>query len=344
MPTYSLPPAAHNALQDAFGDALQRDVSLARFTTFQIGGAADWYVAPTSASALAQALRIAQTHEIPWFLLGTGANVIVGDRGYRGLVIHNRAQHSRLDVETGQLWAESGAIVYPDLIEQAVDEGFSGLEHYAGIPSTVGGALWQNLHFLSPPPERERTMFIEEVVHKADVLTEDGTRKTVDVDYFDFDYDYSILHDRDDIVLSATFQLTPGDPTRMRTIMDANLQWRAERHPPLDTEPSVGSIFKKIEGIGAGRLIDNCGLKGTRIGGAMITHRHANIFINVDEARAADVCALIELAQETVEQETGYRLETEIDFIGEFATPTNTAPTTVPKDPDLVTAAERARS
>ena len=130
----------------------------------------------------------------------------------------------------------------------------------------------------------------------------------------------------------------------MREIMDANLRWRAERHPPLDTEPSVGSIFKKIEGIGAGRLIDECGLKGMRIGGAMITHRHANIFVNVDKARAADVCALIDLARDTVKRETGYRLETEIDFIGEFAPPTDTEPTFVPKDPDLVTAAERAKA
>jgi len=130
----------------------------------------------------------------------------------------------------------------------------------------------------------------------------------------------------------------------MREIMDANLQWRAERHPPLDTEPSVGSIFKKIEGVGAGRLIDECGLKGARIGGAMITHRHANIFVNVDEARAADVCALIDLARETVKQETGYCLETEIDFIGEFAPPTDAAPIMVPKDPELVTAAERAKA
>jgi UDP-N-acetylmuramate dehydrogenase len=234
--------------------------------------------------------------------------------------------------------------MYPDLIEEAVSGGLSGLEHYVGIPSTVGGALWQNLHFLSPPPERERTMFLEEVVHEADLLTEEGERKTVGVEYFDFGYDYSILHDRDDVVLAATFQLDPGDSERMREIMDANLQWRAERHPPLDTEPSVGSIFKKIEGVGAGRLIDECGLKGTKIGGAMITHRHANIFVNADEATAADVCALIKYARDTVERETGYRLETEIDFVGEFASPTDAAPTVAPKDPDLVSAEERARS
>lgn len=337
-------PSAVTELRSTFGERLTQDVPLAPHTTFKIGGPADWYVAVRTADELDSALRIARHHDIPFVLLGTGANVIVGDRGVRGLVIHNRARHTSLDSETGQLWAESGAIVYPDLIEEAVSAGFSGLEHYVGIPSTVGGALWQNLHFLSPPPDRDRTMFLEEVVHEALILSEENERTRVGAEYFDFGYDYSILHDRNDVVLTATFQLAPGDSTRMREIMDANLQWRAERHPPLDTEPSVGSIFKKIEGIGAGRLIDECGLKGTRIGGAMVTHRHANIFVNADEATAADVCALIEYVQETVERETGHRLETEIDFVGEFAPPTEAEPTRVPKDPDLVSAEERAQS
>lgn len=344
-PSPLVSPDAHTALKQAIHQGmLRRNVSLAPFTTFKLGGAADWYADVRSADELARVVRAAREHDLPFFLLGTGANVIVGDEGVRGLVIHNRARHTRLDSETGQLWAESGTIVYPDLIEQAVSAGLSGLEHYVGIPSTVGGALWQNLHFLSPPPERDRTMFIEEVVHEAEVLTEAGERRTVEVDYFDFGYDYSILHDRDDVVLSATFQLKPAEHARLREIMDANLQWRAERHPPLDTEPSVGSIFKKIEGIGAGRLIDECGLKGTRIGGAMVTHRHANIFVNAGNATAADVCALIEYVRDRVERETGYRLETEIDFIGEFAPPTEADPEVMPKDPDVISAEERARS
>jgi len=342
----SLSSSALATLHEHLGpDRLRQHVPLAPVTTFQVGGTADWYADVRSADELAAVTRTARTHDLPFFLLGTGANVIVGDHGYRGLVIHNRAQGVKMEADANRLRAESGAVMYPDLIEHAVSAGLSGLEHYVGIPSTVGGALWQNLHFLSPPPERERTMFLEEVVHTAEILTEEGERKTVGVDYFDFGYDYSILHDRDDVVLAATFQLhADRGRDRMRKIMDANLQWRAERHPPLDTEPSVGSIFKKIEGVGAGRLIDECGLKGAQIGGAMITHRHANIFVNVDGARAADVCALIELARDTVERETGYRLETEIDFIGEFAPPTDAEPTFVPKDPDLVTAADRAKA
>ncbi|MEZ4703548.1 MAG: hypothetical protein R2834_24670 [Rhodothermales bacterium] len=140
----------------------------------------------------------------------------------------------------------------------------------------------------------------------------------MDVAYFQYGYDYSILHDREDIVLSATFQLEAGDPEWMKSVMEANLAWRRDRHPPLDTEPSAGSIFKKIDGIGAGRLIDECGLKGTRIGGIEITHRHANIMINRGEGKAAEVRRLIEYVQETVEQRTGYRLETEINFVGSF--------------------------
>jgi len=343
--SFSLSDSARRALREIVGRTQFRpDAPLAPVTTFKVGGEADWYVTPRSADELAAVLQVVRAHDVPFFLLGTGANVIVGDRGYRGLVIHNCARRTRILPDRGQVWAESGAIVYPDLIEQTVSAGLAGLEHYVGIPSTVGGALWQNLHFLSPPPDRERTLFLEEVVHSAEILTEDGERKIVGPDYFDFGYDYSILHDRDDVVLAATFQLEPASEERMRRTMDANLQWRAERHPPLDTEPSVGSIFKKIEGIGAGRLIDDCGLKGTKIGGALVTHRHANIFVNADNATAAEVCALIQHVRDTVARETGYELETEIDFVGEFAPLPDVEPTSVPKDPDLVSAEDRAQA
>ena len=305
-------------LLEALGpDRVRRGKILAPYTTFKIGGPADLFYEPRTAEELARAILAAREHGVPFFLLGMGANILIGDRGFRGLVIHNTARHMKILPE-GKVWAESGAVVYPDLIELAVSHGLSGLEHYVGIPSTVGGALWQNLHFLAPAPARERTMFIEEVTHSAEILTEEGERRTVGVDYFEFGYDDSILHHRRDVVLAATFQLQPDDPVRMRRVMEENLQWRRERHPPLDTEPSAGSIFMKIAGIGAGRLIDECGLKGTRIGGAMVTPRHANILINTDDATAADVRALIAHIQEVVEQRTGHRLEPEIGFIGEF--------------------------
>jgi UDP-N-acetylmuramate dehydrogenase len=307
------------ALRRALGpDRVRSGEVLAPYTTFRIGGPADLFYEPATADELAAALLAAREHGVPFFLLGLGANVLVGDRGFRGLVIRNRARHLEFSPGDGTVRAESGAIVWPDLIEAAVAHGLSGLEHYVGIPSTVGGALWQNLHFLSPAPARERTMFIAEVTGAAEILAVEGERRTVGVDYFEFGYDTSVLHHRPDVVLAATFQLAPEDPERMRRIVEENLQWRRERHPPLDTEPSAGSIFKKIEGIGAGRLIDECGLKGTRIGGAMITRRHANIFINTGGATAADVRALIAHCQEAVEKRTGYRLEVEISLVGEF--------------------------
>lgn len=307
------------AVLDAeFGaDRILRDHRLAPYTTFQIGGPADGFFEAGSADELARVLQLVRTHEMPHFVLGLGANILVGDRGFRGLVIRNAAT-ARSISEDGILTVESGAIVWPDLIEFAVEAGFSGIEHYAGIPSTVGGALWQNLHFLAPAPARERTMFIDEVVLDARLMHPDGSISTQERDYFDFGYDQSILHHSGDIVLSARFKLEAGSTNVMRRIIQENLAWRAERHPPLDTEPSAGSIFKKIEGIGAGRLIDQCGMKGTRIGGIEITHRHANIMINRGGGTAADVRAMIDLVVETVEKDTGYRLEPEIAFVGEF--------------------------
>lgn len=308
-----------DALRRALGpDRVRTCEVLAPYTTFRIGGPADLYYEATNADELAAALLAAREHGVPCFLLGLGANILIGDRGYRGLVVRNLARRVEVFPETARIRSESGTVVWPDLIETAIAHGLSGLEHYPGIPSTVGGALWQNLHFLSPAPARERTMFIAEITREAEILTIEGERKTVDVSYFQFGYDDSILHHRPDVVLSTTFQLEPGDPATLRRIVEENLEWRRARHPPLDTEPSAGSIFKKIQGIGAGRLIDECGLKGTRIGGALVTHRHANIFINAGGATAADVRALIAHVQEVVETRTGYRLEPEIGFVGEF--------------------------
>ena len=312
------------ALAERVGEAAGRvrtDEALAPFTTFKIGGPADVFFEAHTADELAAAVTAAREADVPFFLLGMGANILVGDGGFRGVVIRNKANHVRIDGD--RAWAESGAVVWPDLIRATLAAGLSGVEHYAGIPSTVGGALWQNLHFLSPPPERERTMFIEEVVESAELLGADGQRRTVGREWFDFGYDYSTLHVTDDLVLSATFRLEPADPARLQEIVDANLEWRGARHPPLDTQPSAGSVFKKIDGVGAGRLADWCGLKGTRIGGAMVTERHANILINAgaaggQPATARDVRHLIGYVQETVEREQGYRLSTEIGMVGDF--------------------------
>ena len=295
---------------------LSRDEPLAQYTTFRIGGPADLFYATNTADDLAMAVLAARELQIPYFVLGLGANILVGDKGFRGLVIRNRASHFTFS-DSGELWVESGAVV-GDLIPEAVERGWSGLEHYVGIPSTVGGAVWQNLHFLEPEPERKRTMFIADVFKSCDLLTEEGDRKSVDAGYMQFGYDTSVLHHRRDVALAVTFQLERGDTAAMHRIMQENLSWRGARHPWLQFHPSAGSIFKKIEGMGAGRLIDQCGLKGFRHGDAQISHIHANIMVNLGNATARDVRELIAIAQDAVERKFSVRLEPEIGFIGEF--------------------------
>ncbi len=312
------PPDAYPALERSLDPArLERNVPLAPLTTFRIGGPADLLYRARTPDELATSVQAARSAGCPLFLLGSGANILIGDGGFRGLVVRSEVGGIEFLDETA-VRAGAGVMTYPHLIDTTVERGLGGLHHFVGIPSTVGGALWQNLHFLSPAPARERTMFIEEVLESAELLTQEGERRTVDVAYFGFGYDASVLHHRDDTVLTATFRLEPTPPGELRRIARENLAWRAERHPDIRTLPSAGSIFKKIDGIGAGRLIDGCGLKGRVHGGAAIFERHANIIVNRGGAAAADVRALIDLARETVARETGYELVPEILFVGEF--------------------------
>jgi UDP-N-acetylmuramate dehydrogenase len=314
--TQKLTPETIAALADRLDGRVRQDEILAPYTTFRIGGPADLLYDATSADELANAVTAARALGVPWFVLGLGANILVGDRGFRGLVIRNLARHFKVHPD-GRLWAESGAIVQ-DLILETVEQGWSGLEHYIGIPSTVGGAVWQNLHFLSPAPERERTMFIAEVFESCEILSEEGERTVVGPDYVQFGYDDTVFHHRRDVVLAATFALAPGDADRMHRVLHENLSWRGARHPWLQIHPSAGSIFKKIEGVGAGRLIDQAGLKGHRHGGAQISPMHANIIVNRHQATARDVRELIWIAQRAVQAKFGQRLEPEIGLIGEF--------------------------
>lgn len=292
---------------------LQRDVILAPLTTYKIGGPADLFVEVHNKDELANAVRAARAAEVPYFLLGTGANILVGDGGFRGLVIHNRADQARIDGT--RVIAESGATI-ADLIDLTAGAGLSGFEHFAGIPSSIGGAIWQNLHFLAP--DRRSTLFIERIVESAEILDAVGDIRTVDRDFFAFGYDDSRLHHEEIVVLEVTFALEPATPEAIRAQAAVNLQWRIERQPQVDEFPSCGSVFKKIEGVGAGRLIDAAGLKGYRVGGVEISPKHANFLVNTGAGTAADVLALVRHAQQAVRRTSGYDLEMEIGLVGEF--------------------------
>ncbi len=292
---------------------IEKGVLLAPFTTFHIGGPADYFVKVQTIDELVEAVMWAKKQQRDFFLLGSGANILIGDKGYRGLVIKNESSQSL--VEGSQLIAESGAVV-ADLIHQTEALGLSGIEHFAGIPSTVGGALWQNLHFLSP--DRSKTVYIADVLVKAEILSEEGDRKEVGVEYFKFGYDYSTLHERGDIVLSATFALSQKTPEEVESVAKNNIAWRAEKHPEGAVWKSAGSIFKKIESHGAGRLIQEVGLKGYQIGGAKISEKHANFILNEGGATAKDVRDLIELVERQVRDQLGLIMQPEISFVGEF--------------------------
>lgn len=286
---------------------------LSPYTTYKIGGPADYFVSVHSSDELITAVKAAKTEQVPYFILGCGANILIRDKGIRGLVIHNQAQHVDFRPHN-KLWAESGTII-SDLIQMTRDHGLSGLEHYVGIPSTVGGAMWQNLHFLSP--DRTQTLYVASLVDEAEILDTQLQRKTVDAAFFQFGYDDSILHHASVVVLSVTLNLTPKDSEAIQQQMDENMAWRIAKQPQLDEYPSCGSVFKKIKDVGAGRLIDQSGLKGTRIGGAMISEKHANYIVNLGHATAADVIDLIKLAQLEVKRKMGYELEPEITIVGE---------------------------
>lgn len=301
---------------------IKTKVNLAEYTTFRIGGPADYFLIAKNKKEIIEGIKFAKIQKIPFFILGIGANILIGDGGFRGLVIKNEAKEFEFDGDL--LTAQSGAVI-ADLINFTLKKGLSGLEHFAGIPSSVGGALWQNLHFLNS--QRTKTVYIGDIVENAEILQmsyeknnfiKEISRVKVNNSYFNFDYDYSILHKTHDVVLQATLKLKKADPKKIKEIIDKNFKWRREKHPFEAEKNSAGSVFKKIEGYGAGRLIDKVGLKGYQIGGAQISPKHTNFIINVDNATAKDVRALIDKVKNKVKKELGLSLETEISFVGDF--------------------------
>ena len=292
---------------------LKTKVILAPYTTYKIGGPADYFFVANTKQDLINSVIEVRKNNIPYFILGSGANILFGDKGFRGLVIKNEA--NSITFHNNTVIVDSGVVVF-DLINATKNKNLSGFEHFAGIPSTIGGALWQNLHFLSP--DRTETVFMDSILKSAEILDEDNNICKVDREFFKFGYDYSILHDRKLIVTEATFVLVPKDISLIQKQIEENLEWRNEKQPQLDEFPSCGSVFKKIEGVGAGRLIEKAGLKGYKIGGAQISEKHANYIVNTGRATAFDVLSMISLVKEKVKNDTGYVLEPEISFIGEF--------------------------
>lgn len=282
------------------------DRPMAEHTSFHIGGPARRWVRPRSGEELAALLKLAEGEGWPFLVLGNGSNLLVADEGLDRLVIHTGAL-SRLEAEAGglTLTAESG-VSLARLAEEALRRGLTGLEFAHGIPGSVGGGLYMNAGAYGGE--------LRQVLESARVYLPGEGVRTLTNGEMAFGYRRSLLMDRPGgAVLSARFRLAKGDPEAIRERM-RELSRRRREKQPLEY-PSAGSVFKRPEGRFAGGLIEQCGLKGCRIGGAQVSEKHAGFIINAGGATCADVLALIGHIQRTVEERTGVRLEPELRLL-----------------------------
>jgi UDP-N-acetylmuramate dehydrogenase len=296
-------------IQRRIGVKTSRHEPLARFTTMRVGGPADLFAEVHNLFELRAIVRFARGRELPLFIIGRGSDLVISDKGMRGLVVYNRAeQHS---FEGNRFTADSG-LPMAKAATLCKNQGLSGLEFGLAIPGTVGGAVWAN----AGAHESD----VNKVIVEAGVLRSDG-EIALSRDHLEFAYRHSVLKDvpvgAPDVVTWATFELTPADPAVIGERLDEIRKWR-QSHQPLGL-PSAGSVFRNPEGDSAGRLIDQLGLKGKRIGGATVSEKHANFIVNDKGGTAADVRRLAEEVQHTVRRERGVELVFEIVFAGDWS-------------------------
>jgi UDP-N-acetylmuramate dehydrogenase len=314
MSTLVLASVTHRDLRAAFGDRLKLGEPLARYTSARIGGPAEFLAVANSAGELAELVRAAWELGIDPLILGGGSNVLVSDAGVQGLVILNRARAVDFRDTPGQdpaVWAESG-VNLGALARQAAARGLGGLAWAATVPGTVGGAVYGNAGAHGGDTAGSLRL--------AEILQQDGTIRRWGADELKFGYRASRLkrereQGRRHVLLAAELALTRGDAAALQAEIDGYVAHRKRTQPP---GASMGSMFKNPPGDYAGRLIEAAGLKGKRLGQAEISSLHANFFVNLGEARAAEVWTLIHLAHATVKAKFGVDLELEVELVGEW--------------------------
>ena len=273
-------------------------------TSFKIGGPADLLVIPEDVKDLKAALAFARSKGLPSWVMGSGSNTLVRDGGIRGMVILPNAFQELTRVGT-EVTAGAGVRV-SRLLAFCCKQGLSGLEILSGVPGTVGGAVWGNAGAWGGSTSDH--------LARVQVVTDEGEELTLEREAIPFRYRFSGLP-KGSVIVQATFALAPGDPTAIRQQIS---RWLVQRNTTQPVEfRSAGSIFKTPPRDYAGRLVEAAGVKGTRIGGAKISEKHGNFFVNLGDARAADVLALVALARERVRQTSGIDLELEIRVVGE---------------------------
>jgi UDP-N-acetylmuramate dehydrogenase len=306
------------ALEQAFGAGrIKRDAPLAPLTTFKVGGPADLLLESQNENEIVQAVKLAHAAGVKVTMLGGGSNVLIADRGIRGLVI--RTKGGDVTPIGDRLVRADAAVTINGLVRWTINRGYAGLEAWAGTPGTVGGAIYGNAHW--------KKVNIGDLVESVRLLRPDGTLLQADANRMEFDYDYSRLKHTGEIVLWAAFRVTAGrDPAALRAVARESLAFR-KRTQPLES-PSAGCIFmnpdpardKVPEGIppSAGALVDRAGLKGAALGGARVSPTHANFIINDGSAKAREIHQLVEQCRGAVKDQFGVTLRNEIICMGDF--------------------------
>ena len=305
------------AMHAAFGaERLRSQVPLAAFTTFRVGGPADWLLETRSGDEIVTALKIARSWNVPVTMLGGGSNVLVADAGVRGLVIRTRGGDV-CAVDAGHVRADA-AVTINGLVRWTINHGCAGLEAWAGTPGTVGGAIYGNAHFGG--------RLIGDLVAEVRLVAPDGATADAPAAAMAFGYDRSRLQDTGEVLLSAVFRVSAGEAAALRAIARASLAFR-KRTQPLDT-PSAGCIFRNPEAgrdmvpdrlpWSAGALVDRAGMKGAVFGGARVSPTHGNFIVNDGTATASAIRRLIDQCRTAVRDRFGVELREEIVYLGEF--------------------------
>jgi UDP-N-acetylmuramate dehydrogenase len=301
------PFAVGTEIQRRLGVKTVRDEVLARYTTMRTGGPADLFAVAHNAFELRGLVRFARARGIPLLLLGRGSDLVIADAGFRGLVVQVRAEGAR--VEGDRYLADAGVPMARAATETQL-AGLGGLEYGLAIPGTVGGAVWAN----AGAHGSETAGVVESVT----ALLADGTEAVLAGPDLGFSYRHSRFKDNPgELILSAVFRLAPADPDAIKARLDDIRRWRRE-HQPLGI-PSAGSVFRNPPGDSAGRLIDALGLKGYRVGGAVVSEKHANFIVNDAHGTAADVRRVAEHVRSEVRARHGIDLAFEIEFAGDWS-------------------------
>ena len=293
------------------GVKAERNAPLARFTTMRVGGPADLLATAHNTFELRALVRFARSRELPLTLLGRGSNTVISDRGVRGLVVHVRAEGSRVD---GQAYVAEAGVPMARAATETQRAGLTGLEFGLAIPGSAGGAVWANAGAHGAD--------VRAVLESADVLLADGSEARLPAAELGLGYRESrFKHPSGDepgeVVLGARFHLEPASADEIKARLDDIRHWR-QAHQPLGL-PSAGSVFRNPDGDSAGRLIDAAGLKGLRIGGAVVSEKHANFIVNDQRGTAADVRRLAERVRREVRDRSGVELVLEVEFVGDWA-------------------------